>query len=406
MSGIGHMVGCNVQDVRLEPGAQPNVDDPPEVTPDEMNIDHDTMRPLREHNPWNAPDPDEGDIGNYQTYQFNTGGGGHGTFTFQRTYTTGFGVPRQRNAHADPVADEIMRDFQSMVGNMLGGMGGTNVGGTFNINGRTGTFGNRGAVPHHDEFPGPTMGGPPGLFSMLFPGSPQNQNRNGQRQMQSPLDLLGMLLNPANARSGDAVFSQEALDRVVSQLMEQNQQNGAPPAPEEIINSLPRKAVDKTMLGDDDKAECSICMDNVEMGTEVTVLPCKHWFHFECIQHWLKEHDTCPHCRKPITPEDQRHQQGRPSGMPRMRRRSNSVASPMSQMPGSMPQDGSRQYQSHIPESPSDIRAAREAYYGRSQNDPNTERPSSARRSSRRSDGDGGGGGGVSGWIRSHMPFS
>lgn len=241
---------------------------------------------------------------------------------------------------------------------------------------------------------------------MLFPGSPQDQNRNGQRPMQSPLDLLGMLLNPANARSGDAVFSQEALDRVVSQLMEQNQQNGAPPAPEEIINSLPRKAVDKTMLGDDDKAECSICMDNVEMGTEVTVLPCKHWFHFECIQHWLKEHDTCPHCRKPITPEDQRNQQGRPSGMPRMRRRSNSVASPISQMPGSMPQDGSRQYQSHIPESPSDIRAAREAYYGRSQNDPNTERPSSARRSSRRSDGDGGGGGGVSGWIRSHMPFS
>ena len=58
------------------------------------------------------------------------------------------------------------------------------------------------------------------------------------------------------------------------------------------------------MLGSDGKAECSVCMDNVELGDEVTLLPCSHWFHEACVGAWLKEHDTCPHCRQGIMPKD------------------------------------------------------------------------------------------------------
>jgi hypothetical protein len=54
------------------------------------------------------------------------------------------------------------------------------------------------------------------------------------------------------------------------------------------------------MMGADGKAECSICMDAVELGTEVTVLPCTHWFHYNCIEPWLSQHNTCPHCRRSI----------------------------------------------------------------------------------------------------------
>ncbi|KAK5950532.1 hypothetical protein OHC33_008475 [Knufia fluminis] len=410
----------------LSPGGRPDVDDPPEVAPEShMDVDDDRPFPsLHDHNPWGspAPDPDEGDI---RGIHFNTGGGGHGTFSFTRTYTTGFGGPRQPNWNTganDPVADDVMRNFQGMVNNILGGggrVGGSGFGGTININGRTTHFG---AGSRDAAFPGPTgPAGPPeygplndtdddvdadltaSLLSMLFPSN--GPRGGGQGPTGGPFGMLSMLLDPRNAQSGDAVFSQEAFDRVMSQLMEQNRQNGAPPASEELINQLPKKKLDKSMTGDDGKAECSICMDNVELDTEVTVLPCNHWFHFECIESWLKEHDTCPHCRKPITPPDQRNQQQR-SGERRSDRRSSSVATPFTQMP----QEGSRQNPHTIPDSPSDIRTAREQYYGRQRTEQGRERPSSERRPSRRSTGTrddgGGGGGGVSGWIRSHMPFS
>jgi len=118
--------------------------------------------------------------------------------------------------------------------------------------------------------------------------------------------LFGNLMNPANAQQGDVVYSQEAFDRIMSQLMEQHQSGGAPgPATEAAIHALPKKKVTDAMLDETThQAECSICMDNVTVGEEVVVLPCSHWFHFVCAEAWLKEHDTCPVCRAGITPKE------------------------------------------------------------------------------------------------------
>ncbi|KAH8742983.1 hypothetical protein F5883DRAFT_50461 [Diaporthe sp. PMI_573] len=58
--------------------------------------------------------------------------------------------------------------------------------------------------------------------------------------------------------------------------------------------------LDRQMMGDSPKVECTICIDEMNLGDEVTVLPCKHWFHGECVVLWLKEHNTCPICRTPI----------------------------------------------------------------------------------------------------------
>ena len=105
--------------------------------------------------------------------------------------------------------------------------------------------------------------------------------------------------------AGDAVYSEEALDRIITQMMDQNHQGSAPgPASAAAIAALPKKPADKTMMGSDGKAECSVCMDAVDIGDEVTVLPCNHWFHGECVGAWLKEHDTCPHCRAGIMPKE------------------------------------------------------------------------------------------------------
>lgn len=138
------------------------------------------------------------------------------------------------------------------------------------------------------------MGSPPGA-------------RGAQGQPPNPLaTIFGHFMNPANASHGDAVYSQEAFDRVMSQLMEQHTSGGAPgPASEAAISALPKRKVTDDMLDENTKqAECSICMDNVVVGEEIVVLPCSHWFHHDCVEAWLKEHDTCPVCRAGITPKD------------------------------------------------------------------------------------------------------
>jgi E3 ubiquitin-protein ligase RNF115/126 len=222
-------------------------------------------------------------------------------------------------------------------------------------------------------------------------------------------------MNPAIVQQGDAVFSQEHLDRVISQLMEQNAGSTAPPpASEAAIRSLPTRKVDESMMGSDGKAECSICMDSVEIGQEVTVLPCDHWFHGDCITAWLKEHDTCPHCRKGITRppgEAQRSQSEQPPSNSRRssRRRTSSITLPPS--PGA---EGSRRSPMNIPESPRDTRAARQHYSeGRSSDHErqHRSRPSSYSEGRRNDSGrngsrssSGSNSGGVRGWIQNFMP--
>ncbi|KAH7022528.1 hypothetical protein EDB80DRAFT_11100 [Ilyonectria destructans] len=162
-----------------------------------------------------------------------------------------------------------------------------------------------------------TMGAnhPSRIFSNIVQdiGRPEDPNRAEAENFagvpvpafaRSLHDILN-LLNPGNAIAGDAVYSQEALDRIITGLMEANpQSNAAPPATEAALQNLPRKPVDKEMLGNDDKTECTICIDEMKEGETVIFLPCKHWFHEACVVLWLKEHNTCPICRTPIEKND------------------------------------------------------------------------------------------------------
>jgi len=119
-------------------------------------------------------------------------------------------------------------------------------------------------------------------------------------------NLLGLLVDPANARHGDAVYTQEALDRIISNLMESNpQSNAAPPASEGALANLERKKMDSDMLaGVGGSVECTVCIDEIKIAEEVVYLPCKHWFHEACVVMWLREHNTCPICRSSIEPNN------------------------------------------------------------------------------------------------------
>ncbi|EMC96423.1 hypothetical protein BAUCODRAFT_474318 [Baudoinia panamericana UAMH 10762] len=207
------------------------------------------------------------------------------------------------------------------------------------------------------------MGGPGMMFvgpDAGFPGGPQ-QHPFGPAGLGNLFQMLGMppMMGGPGGQFGDAVFSQEALDRIVTQLMEQHQSGNAPgPASEAAIKSLPKRDIVEKDLGESGKAECTICMDEVNIGETVTVLPCSHWFHGDCIKAWLSEHDTCPHCRQGIMPKDEpnTNRPRQPSQAPLNDTNSPEYQSPRD-VPGGFPsmarqESGSRDHPFTVPESP------------------------------------------------------
>ncbi|XP_076436259.1 uncharacterized protein LOC143275854 [Babylonia areolata] len=50
------------------------------------------------------------------------------------------------------------------------------------------------------------------------------------------------------------------------------------------------------------KAQCQICLVEFENGDCLRSIPCKHDFHKDCIDEWLKRNATCPICRQGVKP--------------------------------------------------------------------------------------------------------
>ncbi|THH26974.1 hypothetical protein EUX98_g7219 [Antrodiella citrinella] len=157
----------------------------------------------------------------------------------------------------------------------------------------------------------------PGMFERGGNGNgrrPEGANITGALMFQYLATLLAqsgrnMPPNPMFAemmggaepgRMGDYVFSQEALDQIMTQLMESSSSHPVA-ATEEIIQNLPKVVLEEgSLLLEKD---CAVCKDQFQLGTEdpseqvVITLPCKHPFHEGCIVPWLKSSGTCPVCR-------------------------------------------------------------------------------------------------------------
>lgn len=222
-----------------------------------------------------------------------------------------------------------------------------------------------------------------------------------------PLHFFNHFLNPANAQHGDAVYTEEALDRIISQIMEAQNGQGAPgPATEDAIAALPKKKADESILGPEGKAECSVCMDNVTTGDEVTVLPCSHWFHGDCVGAWLKEHDTCPHCRQGIMAKEDGDHTNAANG-PRQPGQEPRHSQPPLSTPGG--NNGFRYAWRRDQQAGSPSSLSPQPPGAWSRHEGRSRRRSSARdtrgsgASSSSSSGGGNAGGGITGWMRSRF---
>jgi hypothetical protein len=50
--------------------------------------------------------------------------------------------------------------------------------------------------------------------------------------------------------------------------------------------------------------QCTICSSSFAEGVKILALPCKHFFHKDCINPWFVSHNNCPLCRATVPDED------------------------------------------------------------------------------------------------------
>ncbi|XP_012878134.1 PREDICTED: E3 ubiquitin-protein ligase RNF126 [Dipodomys ordii] len=97
----------------------------------------------------------------------------------------------------------------------------------------------------------------------------------------------------------DYAWGANGLDAIITQLLNQFENTGPPPADKEKIQALPTVPVTEEHVGSG--LECPVCKDDYALGENVRQLPCNHLFHDGCIVPWLEQHDSCPVCRKSLT---------------------------------------------------------------------------------------------------------
>ena len=124
----------------------------------------------------------------------------------------------------------------------------------------------------------------------------------------------GLMLHPpfnvvtVNGNPQDYAWGPGGLDAILTQMMDQLEGGGPPPCSQTTIDSIGSVVINSDHV----KAEsdCSVCQDKFSLNETVKCLPCGHLFHKECIEPWLKLHNACPVCRKPLDDANSAPQSG------------------------------------------------------------------------------------------------
>lgn len=57
---------------------------------------------------------------------------------------------------------------------------------------------------------------------------------------------------------------------------------------------------EEVMDEEEEEEQCAVCRVEFEGEDEVKVLPCKHHYHVDCIEQWLKRKKVCPVCSQEV----------------------------------------------------------------------------------------------------------
>ncbi|XP_020903153.2 E3 ubiquitin-protein ligase RNF126-B isoform X2 [Exaiptasia diaphana] len=116
------------------------------------------------------------------------------------------------------------------------------------------------------------------------------------------------LMLQLHGNPGDYVWGNNGLDSIITQLLNQLEGTGPPPAENDKIESLPTVKV--THHDVEAKVDCAVCQEPLTLDEEVKALPCRHLYHKDCIVPWLQMHDSCPICRLSLSKNPTRCKEG------------------------------------------------------------------------------------------------
>lgn len=81
-----------------------------------------------------------------------------------------------------------------------------------------------------------------------------------------------------------------AMGEAIGQSMEENTVHMVPPSESAVNKSLKSMVMMEEM-------NCTVCLEEMKVGSEEKAMPCSHVFHEDCIRQWLRRSHYCPICR-------------------------------------------------------------------------------------------------------------
>ncbi|CAI9775142.1 unnamed protein product [Fraxinus pennsylvanica] len=92
------------------------------------------------------------------------------------------------------------------------------------------------------------------------------------------------------------VLETRLIERALQEVFEESDGVDMVPTSMDAIMSLQKKEMEYKKDGIEVES-CTICLEEISIGSVVSTLPCRHVFHGDCISSWLKRSHYCPICR-------------------------------------------------------------------------------------------------------------
>ena len=147
--------------------------------------------------------------------------------------------------------------------------------------------------------PPPQPGGGPRQPMPFAPAMPQIFIHMGGQQRQ----WEAFVHEAMDAQGGGADRPHPACKQAVRDM--RNGDAHAPAAPALHVRHGGHCCCSPAAGADELDEACSVCQDDFAEGDRWIQMPCKHFFHRDCLTPWLVEHNTCPTCRAEVEEEPQ-----------------------------------------------------------------------------------------------------